>query len=115
MGTPVQRAALLRGRRAGRPLLAIADDRDPGGVDPVGDQVLPRGLSPPLAEGEIVLRAAGLVAVPFDDESRIGVRAEPAGDLVENGLVARLDVEPVDREVNVPGSGGVAVCRPGRL
>src|SRR5262249_51540762 len=51
---------------AHRPLLAIRDDGDPAGLDPLRHQVVHRGLGAALTQRQVVLVCAALVAMPFD-------------------------------------------------
>src|SRR5262249_57023327 len=49
-------------------LLSVADDRDPIGLNALGDEVVHGRFRAPLAEGEVVFVGAALVAVSFDED-----------------------------------------------
>src|SRR5262249_61760210 len=62
---------------------------------------LRRGRAPPpLAEREVVLVRASLVAVPLDEQQLARVVVEPAGIRLENLGVALADVGLVEIEVD---------------
>src|SRR5213079_1766549 len=58
---------------AQRSLLAVTDDRDAGRLDALGHEVVHRGLRAPLAERQVVLVGAPLVAVSLDEKEVIRV------------------------------------------
>src|SRR5271168_2250573 len=66
-----------------RPLLAVADRAQPAGGDARGDQVVLRGVGTTLAEGEVVLTRAALVAVTLDGEPLVRPLLQPSGLAVE--------------------------------
>src|SRR5258707_1269489 len=56
--------ALFALLRANGPLLTVADDRDATGLHTLGDEVVHRRLGAALAQREVVLVGAALVAMP---------------------------------------------------
>src|ERR1051326_2649915 len=89
-------AAVLRPRRlvvtrVERPLFTVADGADAGRVDAERRQVLLRGVRAAVAEGEVVLLGAALVAVTFDQEVVLRVLLEPVGRSRESALRVRRE------------------------
>src|SRR4029450_3080160 len=82
------RAAILRPTRLGllganRPLLPVADDGDAVGLDTLGHEIVHRRFRAPLAERQVVLVGAALVAVAFDQHEVVAVRLQPPRVCVE--------------------------------
>src|SRR5207302_10947541 len=99
------RAAILRPTRLGllvanRPLLAIADDRDAIGLDALGDEIVHRRLRAPLAERQVVLVGAALVAVALDQQEVVGVRLQPRRVRIEGLGVLGADIVLVKIEID---------------
>ena len=116
MGAAVLRPAGLGVLGAGRPLFAVADDRDTGRRHAVRDEVVHRGLGAPLAQRHVVLVGAALVAVALDQEQPVTVRLQPRRIGVEDPGVAGADLVLVEVEVHVLELGRgdeVARGRPG--
>src|SRR5262245_13137395 len=86
--------------RAHRALLAIRDDGDAVGLDPLRDEVVHGCLGALLTEGEVVLGRAALVTVALDQHEVLAVRLEPGRVAVEDLGVARTDVVLVEVEVD---------------
>src|SRR5215470_1680909 len=94
---PARLAALL----AERVLFAVADDRNPIGLDAERGQIAHRGLRAPLAQRQVVLGRPALVAVALDQEQAPGVGLEPGRVGIEDLRVGRADVVLVELEVDV--------------
>src|SRR5512133_2642374 len=92
-------------------LLAIADGGEAGLVDAQGLQVGQGGGGTAVAEGQVVLVGAALIAVAFDLELGGGEGLHEVGDALEEGPVGFLDVGLVVVEVDgLEGSlGGLLV------
>src|SRR5258706_2978127 len=82
-------APVLRPRR----LVVAVDHRllftprlrlDAARIDPMAHEVLLRGLRAAVAQGEVVLVGAALIAVPTDPDFEVGVRLQN-GDLLVEG------------------------------
>src|SRR5262245_59747289 len=86
---------------AERALLAVADDREAGGLQTLRDQVIHGGLGPALTKGEVVLDGSSLVAVPFDQHELARVRLEPARVFIEDLRGIGPDVVFVEVEEDV--------------
>ena len=104
------RAAILAPARlvllvANRPLLAVADDGDAVRLDALGDEVIHRRLCATLAERQVVLVGAALIAVSFDKYEVLGVRLQPGGVGIEGLRVLGPDVVLVELEEDVLQSG----------
>src|SRR5882672_2603556 len=69
--------------RAHRPLLAVGVDRDAAGLDTVRHEIVHGPLGALLAEGQIVLVGAPLVAVALAQNEDVGVGLETGGVAVE--------------------------------
>ena len=82
-------------------LLAVGDGADPGRVDAERDQVLAGRVCAPVAEREVVLGRAAVVAVAFDQELRARVRLQPVGVGGESraGVVAQVGLVVVEERV----------------
>src|SRR5271157_6372048 len=76
---PVLLPARLVGLGANRPLLAVADGPQPVGRHPQLLQELLGATGAPVAEAEVVLRRAALVAIAFEHDGR-------AGEVRQDGL-----------------------------
>ena len=70
VGAAVARPALLGGLLAERDLLAVGHGLQAVGGDAQRDQVVVGGLGAPLAEGQVVLDRAALVAVALDGDAQ---------------------------------------------
>src|SRR3989442_895660 len=93
--------------RALRLFLAVGDDRDAAGLDAVSDEVVLGGLRAALAEREVVLHGAALVAVALDQHEVPRVRLQPIDVPGERrGLGG---AEGVLVEVEVDGGEGASV------
>src|SRR5471030_1570796 len=66
-----------------RPFLAVADGLDAIGGQALRDQVLADGRRPALAEGEVVLARAALVAMAFDGDLVGRILFQPSSLLVQ--------------------------------
>src|SRR2546422_6747353 len=86
---------------AGRALFAVADDRDAGGPDALGDQAVHRRLRPALAERQVVRVGPALVAMALDQHQMVRVHLQPGGVGVEDLRVARTNLVLVEVEVDV--------------
>src|SRR5579862_4095659 len=64
-------------RGAERPFLAVGDGPDPRAVDSERGQVLASRVGAPVAEREVVLRRAAVVAMTLDQELRARMGLEP--------------------------------------
>src|SRR5205085_2957064 len=76
------RAAILRPRRLvvsriEGTLFAVADGADAAAVDAEGHEVLLGRVGALVAEGQVVLLGAALVAVPFDQQTVLPVLPQP--------------------------------------
>src|SRR5439155_19828951 len=86
IGAPVLLHALLGVLAARRPLLAVGNRGHAVLGDAVGLEVVHGRLRPPIAERQVVLGGALLVAVAFDQHERVDVLLEPrrvAGERVD--------------------------------
>src|SRR5690348_6268914 len=108
---PVLGPGLLVVPRVHRPLFAERHHVDPAGVDPVRHQVGLRGRRPAVAEGQVVLLGTPLVAVPGDPDPHRGVGLENRNLLIEERLVRRPDLVPVEIEVHHGGEGRAVLRR----
>src|SRR5262252_9488531 len=97
---PARLAALL----AERALFAVADDRNPIGLDAERGQIAHRGLRAPLTQRQVVFGRPALVAMTFDQEQAPGVGLEPRRVGIEDLGVGRADVILVEIEVDVAES-----------
>src|SRR5262249_41154567 len=100
------RAAVLRPARvvmiaALWSFLSVADRRYACRLNALRDEVIHRGLGAPIAERQVVLFGAALVAVPFDEQARVRVGAEPPGIGVQDLGVAGPDHILVEIEMDV--------------
>src|SRR5262249_45132167 len=91
---------------ADRPLFAIGEDAHAILRDTLADQIVHRRLRPTLAEREVVLVGAALVAVALDQHEHGRVALQPRRVGVECLGVARPDVVLVEVEVDVLQLGG---------
>src|SRR6266850_806111 len=109
MRAPVAAPAFLGALFAQRALLAVTDDRHPVGADTAGGEVVGGGLRATLAETEVVLGGAALVAMAFDEEDRGRVCLEPRRVPIEGGALLAPDVVAVEIEPDIlqVRSGGV--------
>src|SRR5439155_75944 len=82
-----------------RPLFAVGHRLDATAVDTVAHEVLLGGRRAPVAEGEVVLVRAALVAVPGDADPEVRVRLEDGHLLIEDRDVFRPDVRLVEVEM----------------
>src|SRR5260221_11654593 len=82
-GAAVERPRRVVGADRIRTLLAVADGLDARRRNALGDQVLARRVGAALAEGEVVLARAALVAMAGDGDRVIGVLLQPFGLTVE--------------------------------
>src|SRR5471030_1090465 len=80
---PVLRPGLLIRTLRGRTILAVADRVHARGGDALGLQVRSRGVGAAIAESEVVLFGATLVAVAGDLHVDAAVLSEPGGLLVQ--------------------------------
>src|SRR3954466_14997187 len=99
MRAPIDRPARLRVLGADWTLLAVADERDAIGRDALGEQIVHGGAGPPLAEGEVVLVGAALVALALDDHAQV-VRPQPGGVSLEDLHIGGADLVPIEVEVD---------------
>ncbi len=100
---------------ADRALLTVAHEREAVGSDALGDQIIDRGLGATLAECEVVLVRAALVAVTLDEHERVAVRAQPRRARLERLGGVEADVRLVVIEVDVGQPGDVSeVLRRGK-
>src|SRR5438128_3319912 len=76
-GTPVLILALVGVLGTHRPLLPVGDRRQAVLRDSVGLEIVHRRLRPPIAERQVVLGGAALVAVAFDAHERVRVLLQP--------------------------------------
>src|SRR6266850_4255435 len=83
------------------PLLAVGDDGDAGGRQSLGEQVGHGRSRAPLAQGQVVLIRAALVAVPLDEHEVIAPRLQPRGIGIEGLGILGTDVGLVEVEVDV--------------
>src|SRR5579864_2647209 len=97
-GVAVLRPGLLVVARHRRPLLAIADGLDAGGIDAERDQSLLRRIGAALAEAQIVLARAALVAIAGDRDADAGVGLQELGLARQDLLRLRRDVAAVEGE-----------------
>src|SRR6266404_2320936 len=67
----------------GRPLLAVADRLHPTRIDAQRDQVVPGRRGATLAESQVVLARAALVAMAFDHEAVLRIGLQPRGLLLK--------------------------------
>src|SRR5574341_571908 len=74
--------------RVERPLLAVRDDAQPCARDSQAREVVAHGARPLLAERQVVLDGAALVAVPLDDHADAALALQPQRVLLQDG--ARL-------------------------
>src|SRR5262249_5327745 len=88
-GATIEGPSLLVRARRIRILLPVADRLDARGRDALCDQILTRGVRASLAERQVVLARAALVAVAGDGDRIVGVLLEPLG-LATEGLAAVL-------------------------
>src|SRR5438477_3540142 len=93
--------AVLGGLLAERDLLAVRHRLETVGGDAKGHQVIEGGLGPPLAQGEVVLDRAALVAVPLDGHAQEVEPLERIRVLVEGRAVGLPDVRAVVVEVDL--------------
>ena len=91
MIAPVLRPSLFGVRRIEWPLLAVADGADARRVDAEGHQVVLRRLRAAVAEGQVVLLGAALVAVAFDQKVVLRILFQPVGRRCQRRLGASLD------------------------
>src|SRR3989441_271606 len=95
----VLRPGLLVVARVERPLFAVGHRLEATAVDAVAHEVLLGGRRAPVAEGEVVLVRAALVAVPGDADPEVRVRLEDGHLLIEDRDVFRPDVRLVEVEM----------------
>ena len=86
--------------RADGPFLAVADGAQPVGLDAQRGQVPFHGIRPTLAQRQIVLIGAPLVAVALDLHLDGGVRRQPLRVLLEHGLHVIPDIRLVEVKVD---------------
>src|SRR5262245_47476829 len=77
IGATVLALAFLGVLGADRPFLAVGDGRQPLPGDSVGLEVFHCRLRSPIAEGQVVLGRAALVAVALDEHQRVRVLLQP--------------------------------------
>ena len=97
----VPRPALLVGLLAERDLLAVRHRLQAGGVDAQRDQVVVGGLRAPLAQRQVVLDRAALVAVALDRDAEEVELLQGVGVLRQDRAVAVAQVGAVVVEVDV--------------
>src|SRR5437660_10645159 len=83
------------------PLLAVGDDGDAGGRQSLREQLVHGRPRAPLAQRQVVLVRAALVAVPLDEHEVIAPRLQPAGIGIEGLGILGADVGLVEVEVDV--------------
>src|SRR5882762_10202273 len=83
------------------PLLAVGDDGDAGGRQSLREQVVHGRSRAPLAQRQVVLIRAALVAVPLDEHEVIAPRLQPRGIGIEGLGILGADVGLVEVEVDV--------------
>src|SRR5437879_507259 len=108
VGAAVLRPALLRLLGAERALLAVAERAHAGPRDAPGEEVLQRGLRAMVAEGEVVLVGAPVVAVAFDQDDGARVVPQPLGVRRQELNVLGPDHVFVEVEVDVLEPGDAA-------
>src|SRR5574341_54170 len=88
---------------AGRegPLLTVADNLDPLGVDAGRDQIVLGCLGPSLAETQVVLSGPSLVTVTLDGEGGIWICLQPLGVFIEALFRIRPDRRLVEVEEDI--------------
>src|SRR5712692_2347691 len=86
---------------ADRPLLAVGDDAHAALRHPLADQIVHGRLGPALAERDVVLIGAPLVAVALDEHEHAGVALQPGRVGVERLGVGGPDLVLVEVEVDV--------------
>src|SRR5712692_6831149 len=74
------------------PFFAVGDDAHAALRHPLADQIVHGRLGPPLAEREVVLVGAALVAVALDEHEQVGVALQPGRVGIEHLGVARPDI-----------------------
>src|SRR6267143_5758142 len=82
-----------------RPLLAPGLRLDAAAIDPVAHEVLLGGLRAAVAERQVVLVRAALVAVPADPDPQIGIGLQNRDLLIERTHGVAADVRLVEVEV----------------
>src|SRR2546423_2130220 len=87
--------------RALRALFAVADDRDAARLHTLRHEVVHRGLGPPLAERQVVLVGAALVAVALDEDQEVQVGLQPRRVGVEDLRVLGPDLVLVEVEERI--------------
>src|SRR6266545_5089794 len=101
--TPVLRPGGLVVTVHGRPLLAPRLRFDAARIDAMAYEVLLRGLRAAIAERQVVLIRAALVAVPADPNPQIGIGLHDRDLLIERAHVVATDVRLVEVEVDHRG------------
>src|SRR2546428_10364640 len=92
VGPPVLLPAILVAVGAHRSSLPVGNDRNPVASHPEVDEEVLRGVGPPVAQTEVVLLAAALIAVPLNREFDLGVGLEEVGVCRQGLLSVRSDV-----------------------
>ena len=80
--------------------LAVADGRDPAGIDAQGDEQVLDGVGAALAQGKVVLAGAALVATALDHNND-RVALHPTGPIADHGLCVGTHDRAVEIEQHV--------------
>src|SRR5688572_19368203 len=91
-----------------RPLFAGARRLDSYAVDAERRQVRGRHLGAAVAEGEVVLLRAALVAMSFDPDPILRILVQPCGRLAQCFLRFRVERRRVEGEERVPDPAALA-------
>ena len=85
-----------------RLLLTVGNGVHAARVHAERDEVGLGGLSPLLAEREVVLEGPALVGVALDRDDELRVRLEGLGQLIQGRLRFVREAVPIELEVDVP-------------
>src|SRR3989441_6153078 len=100
-GPPVLLPTILVAVGAHRSSLPVGNDRNPVASHPEVDEEVLRGVGPPVAQTEVVLLAAALIAVPLNREFDLGVGLEEVGVCRQGLLSVRSDVGLIKVKVRI--------------
>jgi hypothetical protein len=107
--TPVGGAARLGLLLAQGALFAVGDEEQAARRDALTDQVVRGGAGAALAERQVVLAGAAVVAVALDENDLAALPLEPVRDGIEDLRVARADARVIEVEADVPERAVAAV------
>src|SRR5687768_7363851 len=101
MGAAISRPGRLVAGRVERPLLSVGDGGEAVPGHSQAHQVIPSGPRALLAEGEVVVGGAALVAMPLDRDLGRAMVLQPEGVFLEEaaGLVAQPRLVVLEEDV----------------